>query len=451
MEAAFGPPPGPVHLNLPFDKPLHPPADSGAPRGPGETAGGAEVAVRGPASPGAAPPSVTTDEVRPGQGPGDASIIQAREEVTRRLAEARRPLLVAGPSRSPDLDGPRILDFGRRWAVPVLADPLSGARFDRSGAGGVVGGASFFLRVPQVLERLRPDLIIRTGRSPTSAALEHALETWSAAFQVVVDDGSLEKDHQGLADLYLRAPVAQVLDGGPEMPRSRQWSDLWRHHEEAAWQGIRAGRDLPGNEGAVVAAALRASPEGASFFVSNSMPVRDVDGYGRPGDAAVRVLGNRGASGIDGIVSTILGVSAAGDEPVVGVVGDLAFLHDVNGLGASRFEGLDAVLVVIDNDGGGIFHMLPIRAFEPAFTSYFATPQGVDLRHGARLYGVPFRDAASPEEVGAAVEEGIRAGGVHVVRIRTDREVNRRCHEKTVELVEEQMREITTEESHETT
>lgn len=428
VAAALGHPPGPVHLNLPFDKPLHP----DPPYVPA-------VSERADAARGLPDPDDSGER---------AAAEEAARLIGRCLEAARRPILLAGPAADPDRDGPAILEFGRRLGIPVLADPLSGARFHESGPDGVIGSAAFLLGVDGVVTRLRPDLILRTGRSPTASTVERALADWAAAVQVVLDDGSLEKDHQGLADHYLRASPSRVLPEVEGRAGDAAWRRVWARHEDVAWGAIQEGARLPGNEGGAVAAALSAAPSGSTFFVSNSMPVRDLDGYGRPGLARVRVLGNRGASGIDGIVSTVLGVAVAGPEPVVAVLGDLAFLHDLNGLLAARSEDVDAVLVVVDNDGGGIFHMLPIRAFEPAFTPYFATPHGLELRHGARLFGVDFIDVSSPDEVAAAVAEGVAAGGVRVVRIRTDRETNRRRHEETAALVEARVNEISIEGSH---
>lgn len=438
-ERATGPPAGPVHLNVPFEKPLQP-------RSPDAVWGWRPNSGRQAVhEPGAAPAAQVLDP-----------LTAAASDLARRLASARRPLLVAGPSTDPDADGPVLVRFAARHGVPLLADPLSGGRFctavpgpggpdsgARHGSPVVCGAYDHFLRVPAVERRLAPDLVLRTGRSPTSAALEAALERWHDAVQVVVDAGSAPRDHQGLADDYVKATPAALL---PRVPTARRpsrtgggpetsWPAAWARAESAAWLALEDAVRDPGNEGAYAAAALNALPPESTLFVSSSMPVRDVDGYGRPGPRGVHVLGNRGASGIDGIVSSVLGCAAAGPGPVAGLLGDLAFVHDLNGLLAARDRELNAVLVLVDNDGGGIFHMLPIRAFEPAFTPCFATPHGLDFRHAARLYGVPLQDAATPDELGAAVAAAVRRPGTEIVRVRTCRETNRRRHEVAREQV----------------
>jgi 2-succinyl-5-enolpyruvyl-6-hydroxy-3-cyclohexene-1-carboxylate synthase len=159
------------------------------------------------------------------------------------------------------------------------------------------------------------------------------------------------------------------------------------------------------------------------------MPVRDLDGFALPSEKALNVLGNRGVSGIDGIVSTAFGVASQRGAPTVCAIGDVAFFHDQNGLLWSRESDAPVVFVLIDNDGGAIFHHLPVSGHEPHFTRYFATPHGLDFAHAAALHGVPFVDAA-PDDVEGALAEAIASGATSIVRIRTNRHEN---HERHVE------------------
>lgn len=431
---ATGPPAGPVHLNIPFDKPVEPKSAEAWRRGLERRSGGEERRARAPGR-GADP-----GWERRGGERGAETVAEAAERVKGELAGARRPVLVAGPSSDPDADGPALSAFSARLGVPLLADPLSGARFAAAGAWGkptLIGGYDHFLRVPGVSTRLAPDLVLRTGRTPTSAVLESALAGWRAGRQVVIDAGGTPKDHQRLADAYVRAPAGAVLDLlGREADCAERlglaggWAREWREAEAAAWDAVEDGlADDDANEGAYAAAVLGALPAGATLFVSSSMPVRDVDAFGRPAPLGIRVLGNRGANGIDGIVSTALGCAAAGREPVACLLGDLALHHDLNGLSAARDPELGVVFVLIDNDGGGIFHMLPIREFEPAFTPCFATPHGLDFRHAARLHGLPFSDVDGPAQLADAVRGATERRATQIVRVRTEAGANRRRHE----------------------
>lgn len=495
MARTVGPPAGPVHLNVPFEKPLQPASPAAVEVGDRLTGTGDRLMETRDGL--AEPP-------RQLSAPAEA-VARGAALVAAKLAAAHRPILVAGPSTAPATEGPALADFAERLGVPLLADPLSGARFAAPASAPaptgtdnqddhdaesrpppphvppppVCGAYDHYLRDPTVVAKLAPDLILRTGRTPTSATLEAALERWHDAMQVVIDDGSRPKDHQRLANEYIRAPASSVLAHVATQPAATaqatvaaeatvaarttvvahttipaahiaiptahktipatepaprpalaHWRALWSRAEAAAWSAVADALDDPANEGAHAAAVLRALPSNATLFVSSSMPVRDLDAYGRPALTGVHVLANRGANGIDGIVSSTLGCAAAADGPVVGLLGDLAFYHDMNGLLATRDPELNVVLVLVDNDGGGIFHMLPIRNFEPAFTPYFATPHGLDFRHAARLYGIPLHEAHTPAEAVQAVTAAVRRPGTEIVRVRTDRETNRRRHEE---------------------
>ena len=451
---ALGPPGGPVHLNVPFDKPLEPPSPEGLDlAGPGEE-GTLDLSAAVAVADGRVTPRGPWRRRSEGRrrGRDQEAVLSSRLEV------ARRPMLVAGPSSDPGLDGPAIARFAVARGVPTFADPLSGARFDPAGGGAspspVLGAYHHFLRLPEVIERHVPDLIIRVGRTPTSTVLEAAVAEWPDAIQVVIDDGAHRKDHQGLADHYLHASAGAVLGtlAGDEhadpvptpslTPGALDWLRAWTEFEAATWAAIDEVAPRHDHEGDHAAALVRGLPSGATLFVSSSMPVRDVDAYARPAPRGLQVLGNRGASGIDGVISTVLGCAAGGAWPMAALVGDIAFYHDMNGLLAARDPELNVVFVVVDNDGGGIFHMLPIRDFEPVFTPYFATPHGLDFRHAARMYGLPFADVTTPEELEAAVAAAVARPGTEVIRVRTDRDTNRLRHREVSDRVTRRLQEL---------
>jgi len=467
LGAAVGPPAGPVHLNFPFEKPLEPtPVPDDVP---------ADLARRAPLAAGGRPGGAPFTRVPGARIEPDPD---ALEGLAGRVARAERPLLVCGPAPTAP-DARRLaraaLDLASALGAPLVADPLSGARFAEGAGDGALGAYDLFLRSAAVRERLTPDLVLRLGPAPTSAALCAYLEEHAGREQAVADAGRAWPDHAAAASLVLGADPARVAAalaeragkaGAPPKAR-RAWREAWRAAEEAAREAAEAAAADPSGgpfEGAVLAAIARSLPPGGTLFAGSSMPVRDLDAFGRPRDAAVAVLGNRGASGIDGSVSTALGAAAAAARardadaaaagaaaagaagaPVVAVLGDLALYHDMNGLLAAGREGLDVVLVVIHNDGGGIFHMLPVREHEPAFTPFFATPHGLDFRHAAEMYGLAYReleaaDAAPAEGVErsaleAAVARAIDEGGAHLLVVRSEREANRRRHAEVEEAV----------------
>jgi 2-succinyl-5-enolpyruvyl-6-hydroxy-3-cyclohexene-1-carboxylate synthase len=176
-------------------------------------------------------------------------------------------------------------------------------------------------------------------------------------------------------------------------------------------------------EGRVARDVVDAVPDGGALVVASSMPVRDVEAFARP-RAGIRCFANRGVNGIDGFVSTVLGIAAAHDAPTVALLGDLCFLHDVNGLLGAKERGLDATFVVLDNDGGGIFSFLPQADLPEHFDLLFGTPHGLDLIAVAEAHGLPAERVEKAADVGAAVRASTRAGGVRVIVVPTDRADN---------------------------
>ncbi len=419
MAAALGDPAGPVHLNLPFRKPLEPTPVEGDV--PSDLAERHPVAVQGRGG---------EPLVRVGRRRARASD-EDRERLDHLLASSERPLLVAGPVPRPQDVGPALIRFAAARGVPLLADPLSGARTQPDRGATRVAAYDLFLRDASVRERLRPDLVVRVGAAPTSAALNQWLESLLDVPQVVVDAGARWKDHLNAASHYLQVDPEEILlemGMGHERAAAAGWRKRWRSVDQAARAGAQ-GAPGPRHEGLVAAAVVAHTPAECALFVSSSMPIRDVDGFGGVRDDGLEVYGNRGASGIDGIVSTAAGVSAGTVRRTVALMGDLAFLHDANGLLALREPGVQVTLVVVNNDGGGIFHMLPVRAYDPPFEELFGTPHGLDLAHLARLHGIPHERIEDLEGLDGVLQESLAAPGSRLVEVVTRREANRIGHE----------------------
>ena len=459
VASALGRPAGPVHVNLPFAKPLAPT------RVPGDVPDGFAaahpLAARG--RPEAAP--LTRIAVRRSAPPAGQLA-----ELAARVREVDRGLIVAGPSPEPERDGPAAKALAAATGYPLLADALSGARFGDAGGALRIGGYDLFLERTRTREALRPELVLRLGASPTSANLLSLLKE-AGGEQWVIDAGDRWKDHVNVASDYLRADVAAFAEalcaamgagsahaggdvagsahaGGETASKAEgldrsgtctesqeRWSALWRRTQEAAARAVAEVSEGELFEGIVCAQVVHAAPPGSTVFVSSSMPVRDLDAFAFPRRKPLLVHGNRGASGIDGILSSAVGVAAGGEGPVLAIVGDVAFIHDMNGLLSAR-DHAEVIFVLVNNDGGGIFHFLPIRDFEPAFTRHFATPHGLDFAHAAALYGLPHERVRTRAELGSSLERGIAAGGSRIIEVQTDRERNRRCRRAVYEAVD---------------
>jgi 2-succinyl-5-enolpyruvyl-6-hydroxy-3-cyclohexene-1-carboxylate synthase len=165
-------------------------------------------------------------------------------------------------------------------------------------------------------------------------------------------------------------------------------------------------------------------PDGATLFASSSMPVRDMDTFFRGSERRIRFMANRGANGIDGVVSSALGASAGSDGPLVLVIGDIAFYHDMNGLLAAKLHELHATIVLINNDGGGIFSFLPQADYPEHFEQLYGTPHGLDFRNAAEMYGADYTLADNWNVFRAAVATGIKQGRLNIVEVQTDRQRN---------------------------
>jgi 2-succinyl-5-enolpyruvyl-6-hydroxy-3-cyclohexene-1-carboxylate synthase len=344
---------------------------------------------------------------------------------------------VAGPTEEASRLGRAVVELAAALGWPILADPLSGARYGPSAGAHLVAGYDLFLRDETVRERLAPDFILRVGASPTSSALQGWLQHHDGVRHIVLDDTQRWKDHGATATHYLRVDPADALAGLASRIASHSedeaWSALWRSADDAT-RGVLAGLAPAAaeeqHEGRILAALAETLPAEAGLVVSSSMPIRDLDGYGLPREGELHVFANRGASGIDGVVSTAFGVASQRHEPTACVIGDVAFFHDQNGLLWSRETDAAVVFILIDNDGGGIFHMLPIADHDPHFTQYFATPHGIDPRHAAEAHGLDFIEATE-ETFRTVVDEALTTGRTTVVRVRTDRSANHRLHVET--------------------
>ncbi|WP_135851145.1 2-succinyl-5-enolpyruvyl-6-hydroxy-3-cyclohexene-1-carboxylic-acid synthase [Halorussus salinus] len=441
LAESTGTPPGPVHLNVPFRKPLEPvevPGDV-----PENLAEEAPLGADGRTErDGTRRPFVRTGQGRPELS--DAEMETVREAVE----SADRGLLVAGPADAPTPERDALADLAAATGFPILADPLSGHRFGHGDERGddhatrvvVAGGYDGYLESvgdswPD------PEVVVRFGASPTSKVLRQYLEA-SDARQFLVDPaGGWREATFTATDLLAADPTrfAGSLAESVESTGNHEWRDRFAAAEQEYWELVEEARGERLFEGGVLSAVAEDAPNPATVMVSNSMPVRDLDRFGRPRGADVTVLGNRGASGIDGITSTGLGAGSATDDPLVLVTGDLAYYHDMNGLLAVARCGVDATIVEINNDGGGIFHMLPIEEFDPPFTDQFRTPHGLDYEPTGDLYGLDFERVGSLDSFRSAFESSVESEGTQVIEVVTDAESSHRFRDEVAERVAERV------------
>jgi 2-succinyl-5-enolpyruvyl-6-hydroxy-3-cyclohexene-1-carboxylate synthase len=372
-ETSQSPLPGAVHLNFQFRKPLEPidvPADI-----PSWMNDSLLSALE------AAPAQLSFS--RPRLAPTAEQINFLAEKIS----SSPKGIIVCGP-RCPAGDFPaRLTELATKLGYPILADSLSGLRFVEHVNENIIGGYDTFLPT-----NLRPQIILRFGDVPTSSALCDYLDSLDGVPQIHISEVKRWRDdrfrvtHSMWCDpLLLIESLIQNLKTNVDP----NWLPAWRKFEEKVWDEVEALKTESNFEGGILSDVLDQLPAGNGLFVANSLPVRHLDQFAKPAKKSVRVFANRGASGIDGTLSSALG-AAAHFPGLVFVTGDTSFYHDMNGLLAIQRCGIRATIIVINNDGGGIFQRLPISNFEPPFTDLFVAPHGLTFEHAAKLYGIDY-------------------------------------------------------------
>jgi 2-succinyl-5-enolpyruvyl-6-hydroxy-3-cyclohexene-1-carboxylate synthase len=361
----------------------------------------------------------------------DTALSGLEEELRTRVGT----VVVAGRSeRDPGL-GAALADFAERAKVPLLADPLSGARRGTA----AIAHYDALLRDESWAASHVPELVLRVGDLPTSKPLRTWLAGASGALQLAIDPEGSWQDPSGVVGTVIAADPVELLEKlGKKVPRRiSSWLDDWRDADRAASGAIASVVGPAGlNEPRVAAELGSLLPPQTTLVVASSMPIRDVETFFPVRPEPFRVLANRGANGIDGTVSTAFGVALASRGPVVLLTGDVALAHDVGGLLAASRLGLRLVIVLIDNDGGGIFNFLPVAAGAGAeFEPHVATPHGLDFAHAAALYGLGWERAQDVDSFRAALGRALASDRSTIVCVRTDRGENVELHRRVWESV----------------
>ncbi|AFE09392.1 2-succinyl-6-hydroxy-2, 4-cyclohexadiene-1-carboxylic acid synthase/2-oxoglutarate decarboxylase [Corallococcus coralloides DSM 2259] len=408
-------PRGAVQLNVPFREPLAPIAqDFGAEK---LTALAREGRTDAP----------LTLIAQSSRAPDAAAL----EDVRTRIAATGRGVIVCGPRDEDDGFAEAITALSLATGYPVLAEATSQARY--GGGPLTVSLYDALLRHEPFARGHTPELVLRFGGGLTPKSPQQWLDTSGADITVFSDEGALyDPAHratrvlEGNAVLACRA-LTKGLSRGPG-----RWAQDFVNAERVARNALeQALGEQPDvlTEPRLAREVVAALPANALFFVSSSMPIRAVDAFAHGGGVPLRVLANRGANGIDGIVSSAAGMAAAAGRPAVLLSGDLALLHDVGGLVSAARARVPLTVVVVNNDGGGIFSFLPLAqvAKPDEFEALFGTPHGVDLSHAAALAGARFERPTTPAALRAAVRTGLE-GGLHLVEVVVDRATNVDAH-----------------------
>ena len=439
-------PAGPVHLNFPLREPLTPAPITHQPLPP--------LVERDTVAWLGRPDNTPYVTVRNTEQhmPDSATVAHLRELIQK----ATRGIILVGPLDDTSLLEPLVY-VDQLAGYPILADPLSQMRsVGATHQSHVLTSYDAFLRIDAFVEEMEPDLILRFGAMPTAKPVLTYLKRYPSCPLIVIDGNEDWQEPTQLAtELIHTDPVAlcEALVGTDVSRPSRHdateegllkqtrtgntWLAAWQQADTYTREALQATIEdfTEPFEGRVFTELSHLLPEGALLYTGNSMPVRDLDTFFW-GSNKLRIMGNRGANGIDGIVSSALGASAVGNGPNVLVIGDLSFFHDMNGLLAAKLHKLDLTIIVVNNDGGGIFSFLPQADYPEHFEQLFGTPTGLDFSHAAAMYDGSYQRVEDWQQFRQAIQRGMQDGGLHIVEVTTERESNVRMHRQLWKSVE---------------
>jgi 2-succinyl-5-enolpyruvyl-6-hydroxy-3-cyclohexene-1-carboxylate synthase len=437
--------PGPVHLNFPLREPLAPIPVEGA------VTATDPLALHG--RDGRPLTAVTRVDLEPTEF--------VLDEVAGHIGDAIAGVIIAGRQTDPELREP-LAHLAKASGFPILAEPTAQMRLGPHDRSYVVSTYDTLLRDEHFAKGVVPELVLRFGELPTSKPLREWLAA-SGADQIVVDPTGGWNEPTNMAAAILRVDPTEAASGwavrlekraeqersaeggtgGPLPSRtagrfvqgsSRPAPASWLEAEGVARNAI---ADALAEEGEITepglhAALGRAYRDGDLVYTSSSMPIRDQEAFLAPGEADVLFLCNRGANGIDGLISSGIGAAEASGRPATIVTGELGFLHDLGGLAALRDVGTPVRIVVIDNGGGGIFHFLPQKAALEAeeFEALFGTPRVVSVEKAAALFDLPYTRLESLSDLPTAL-----AAGTGLIEVRTDRQTNVAAHRRITDRV----------------
>lgn len=414
--------PGPVHLNFPFREPLIPDFDLHQiwNDGSGESERHHTIV------------------------PGAKELSDSQlDDVVNRLHGTEKGLIVCGPYLDQkDINAISMLSL--EWRMPILADPLSGIRSGMHFKDNVIECYDAILRSEVIRHTLKPDFIIRFGAIPVSKAYKFYLEEHDGATQFVVENHDGYRDPYGNRTRFIYADAdllcTELIDVGLGIRGSTDWLNMWQRMNDVTKE-ILTEKEAELTEAMAVTGIVNHIPKDSTLFVGNSMSIRDVDTFFMCTQKVIHLRANRGANGIDGVVSSALGAAATGKHVTL-LIGDLSLYHDLNGLLAAKHYDLDVTIVCVNNNGGGIFSFLPQAKDEKHFDTLFGTPLDIDFRHAVNMYDGMYRLPRNPDELDEVLKNSYGQKGLTVIDVHTDRSENKKWHQDKWALIECELKKV---------
>ena len=343
------------------------------------------------------------------------------------LERYERILILAGPQIDID-EANTIRSFGEALQAPILADPLSNVR--GCGASDVVISTYDALLAGQALwHELKPDCVIQFGQIVVSKRVQQMIASWTDVEYIEVNPTMDSMNPTGKTTMHVQASIDVFTHLYGKNNSSDTYLNIWQRLEQEGKKQLSSAINEPHCfEGRTIRELQQYIPENGQIFVANSMTIRDFDYFWFSGGSRAVLYGNRGVNGIDGTISTALGLAVNG-RPTYLVTGDLSLFHDLNGLAVAKTHNLNLTIILHNNDGGGIFEYLPQKGTKH-FDYLFSTSQGLDYSGAAKLYGCGYTKISSPNELSSVLANVSQESGVHIIEIPTNREYSRELHKK---------------------
>ena len=343
------------------------------------------------------------------------------------LERYERILILAGPQIDID-EAEMIRSFGESLQAPILADPLSNIR--GCGTSKVVISTYDALLAGQAFwHELKPDCVIQFGQIVVSKRVQQMVASWDNVEYIEVNATMDSMNPTGKTTMHIQASIDVFTNLYGVKNDSPAYLGKWQHLETAGKQKLGTAIEEPSCfEGRTIRELQQHISDNAQVLIANSMSIRDFDYFWFSGESKAVLYGNRGVNGIDGTISTALGLAANG-RPTYLVTGDLSLFHDLNGLAVAKTHNLNLTIILHNNDGGGIFEYLPQKGTKH-FDYLFSTSQGLDYSGAAKLYGCGYTKISSPNELSFVLAKIGQESGVHIIEIPTNREYSRELHKK---------------------
>ena len=369
------------------------------------------------------------------------------------LAQYKRVLILAGPQIDVD-EVESIHSFAENLQAPILADPLSNVRrchktgtiddnhevaSNRNNDTDMIQKKHFsdvvistydaFLADKELWPVLKPDCVIQFGQIVVSKRVQQMVASWDNVEYIEVNPTMDSMNPMGKTTIHMQASIDMFTHLFAVKNESNAYLNRWQSLDVAGKAQLSTAIEEPSCfEGRTIRELQQHIPDNSQVLVANSMTIRDFDYFWFSGESDAVLYGNRGVNGIDGTVSTALGLATNG-QPTYLVTGDLSLFHDLNGLAVAKTHNLNLTIILHNNDGGGIFEYLPQKGTKH-FDYLFSTSQGLDYSGAAKLYGCGYTKISSPDELAPVLAKVSEKSGVHIIEIPTDREYSRQLHRK---------------------